>query len=142
MTSGSNEKLLILYDLFKSIKKSMKIYDIDMNITEIGAIHYVQKSKQVSMTDLSNFLEITPPSATFLVNKLIKRNIFERTEKNGDRRGVVISLSNCGVKIFKKAYEEKRKIEKKLISPLNRRELNQLKIILNKIFENKRDNND
>ncbi|MFA6281600.1 MAG: hypothetical protein WCY05_03755 [Candidatus Omnitrophota bacterium] len=140
MVNNSNEKLLILYDLFKSIKKSMKIYDIDMNITEIGAIHYVQKCKQVSMTDLSIFLEIAPPSATFLVNKLIERKIFKRTEKDGDRRGVIISLSSSGVKIFKKAYEEKRKIEKKLISSLSKEELNCLKTILNKIFENKQDN--
>lgn len=109
--------------------------NITMSMTEIGALHFIAKNGQTTMKELSNFLEITPPSTTILINKMIKINILKRNINNDDRRNVILSFTDEGKEMFKKAENEKIKIIEEMFSCLSKKERLELDLIFQKMLK-------
>ena len=85
------------------------------------------------MKDVADFLGVSPPSATSLVNTLAKSELIYREADETDRRIVRIVISKKGKK-FLEAH--KKKMAEKMranISRLSTEEQQQLKKILEKI---------
>jgi len=136
MQKDPDEIIIPLFNAFKFLKGQMKrASSVVLNISELGALHYISKKGRVSMKELSEFLEITPPSTTALIDKMIEMNILERSFNEDDRRNVILSFSKGGEAIFKKVKAEKVKIIEDIISGLSEKEQLDLKNILRKLFK-------
>lgn len=136
MTKDPDELILPFYNMFKTFKAKMGGFSkTTFNITEIGALHFINRHERVSMKELAEFLEITPPSTTALTDKMIKLNILKRSYDKKDRRTIILSLTKKGIDMFKKAREEKIRIFKEMLSRINEEEKSQLSSILNKMFK-------
>lgn len=136
MKKDLNESILSFFNIYNMFRKRMAGFaDVTMSITEVGALHFINKEKQVTMKELSDFLEITPPSTTALINKLTKKNMLKRTVNKDDRRNVILSFTAKGEDMFKKAENEKVKIVKEIFSCLNEKESSELCSISQKIFK-------
>jgi DNA-binding MarR family transcriptional regulator len=136
MQNDPDEIIIPFFNVFKLFKRRMKGFsDITMSIMEVGALHYISKKGHVTMKELSEFLEITPPSTTALIDKMIKINILKRSFNEDDRRSVILSLTKKGEEMFKKAKAEKIKIGKEIFSCLNEKEYLELHLIFKKILK-------
>lgn len=62
-------------------------------------------SRKVSVSDISNFLRVTSPSVTHLLNSLEQKGIVVRTQDELDRRSVRVELTEEGQKIIAKNNE-------------------------------------
>jgi DNA-binding MarR family transcriptional regulator len=136
MQEDPDEIILSFFNIFNVFKKRMRgLPNIDLNVTEVGALHFVNKKGHTTMKDLSEFLEISPPSTTVLIDKMIKSNILKRSFSEDDRRNVILSFTSKGEEMFKKAKVEKIKILKEIFSCLNKKEHLELRLISQKMFK-------
>lgn len=143
MTQESEDIMLPFFNFFKFLKKRMakKLKDgcFPFNAMQIGLIHYIKKQHdRVPMRELAEFLEITPPSATAMIEKMVDINFLKREYDEKDRRTILISITEKGMKMFKKAEKENREILEEMLKKISKEDQNKFFEILKKMTaENK-----
>ena len=127
--------MLPFFGVFKRFRRRMSKDFTPMSPGQIIAAHYLLKHKHVAMKDLSKFLEITPPSATSMIDKMEKIKFVKREFDPSDRRTISISLTKTGLKMFEKAKKEKLRMMKHLLKRLTPEERETLLELLNKMVK-------
>lgn len=97
-------------------------------------LQYVKENKPL-MKDLADFLAITPPSATSLINSLVEDKMIKRTTDENDRRLVRIVLTKNGDEQMKKCKQKMTGHMKERLARLDEKEQKELIKILIKITE-------
>jgi DNA-binding MarR family transcriptional regulator len=92
------------------------------SILQLETLNYVSVNGQPTMKDISNYLCITPPSATSIVNGLVKAGKLERIPDPRDRRIVRLSATAKGKREAGKWYAEKTARMKKIFAVLSEKE--------------------
>lgn len=85
------------------------------------------------MKDIASFFGITPPSATSLINILVKSDYLKRSAKTGDRRVVHLELTSLGEKTLKDRLNKLSARMQQVLSILSDADRENLTIILNKL---------
>ena len=65
----------------------------DLSVTQLHAIMKIKNSGQLTMTELAEFMNISPPSASAMVDRLVERGLLVREHSTDDRRKVVAKIS-------------------------------------------------
>ena len=68
----------------------------DLSVPQFRALAFVGRNDAAKLSDLANFLGLTAPSASKLVDGLVAAKLIERTIPLGDRRRVSLTLSRNG----------------------------------------------
>jgi DNA-binding MarR family transcriptional regulator len=89
----------------KSMSKMEKSRLKDLTISQFHAIMMIQKKTKVSLKELAAMQQISSPSASAMVNRLVKKGILKRSQSKSDRRQIEISLTD-------KAMARHEKVEK------------------------------
>lgn len=93
------------------VKISYGIEGFKYNGKTIGSsvllINFIQTKPHCSMSDIKDFLKVTPSTATRRVDKLVDLGLAERTIGKSDHRSILISLSDEGKELFS-FYQNKR----------------------------------
>jgi DNA-binding MarR family transcriptional regulator len=92
------------------------------------------KEQSPVMKSIAEFLKISPPSATALVNNLIKAELVERREQASDRRIVKIVIAKKGSEYLLQHKKMATERMREVLSKLSKEEQNQLIKILKKII--------
>ena len=104
------------------------------SMAQFKVLAFVAEKETPTMKDIADFLYITSPSATAIINRLVKARELERVYGKEDRRIVRLKLTERG----KKSLAEGREIAiakmSKVIESLNEKEKNDLANILTKII--------
>jgi len=101
----------------------------------LETLRYI-KEKQPLMKEIADFLCITPPSATVLINNLAEQHLVERAASREDRRIVKLKITRHGEKELKESINEMAGRMKKILSVLDDKEKENLIKILEKISNN------
>ncbi len=108
MDSFSSQLNGILVDTFNNILKFeedllKQSTNIDLSINEMHLIEHVGKNKNDGRTisDLAQSLNITLPSVTVAINKLVKKGYVKKEKSNTDGRVVYVRLTDKGLRIDK-----------------------------------------
>lgn len=111
-----------------------------LTLVQLQTLAFLRKNNNITMTDIANYFKIELPSATSLINKLVKAKLVSRKEDLEDRRLVRICLTAKGEKLVDIAIKERsRKIEKNL-SYLSMDDKKQLLRILQTMMTKMKDN--
>jgi DNA-binding MarR family transcriptional regulator len=97
-------------------------------------LHFI-KEKKPRMLEIADYMAITPPSATVLIDNFIALGIVKREEDKRDRRIVRIILTKKGEKYLDDNANEVFKKIRKNLETLSEAEQKQLGKILAKIAE-------
>ncbi|MCP4720925.1 MAG: MarR family transcriptional regulator [Desulfobacteraceae bacterium] len=65
----------------------------DLSISQFHAIVMIRKKKKVSLKELAAMQQISPPSASAMVNRLVEKGILKRSQCQSDRRKIEICLT-------------------------------------------------
>lgn len=136
--SNCNRELSLgFFKAFKVLKKRLNPKDEIYNLTigQMEILHFIKDKKQIPMKEVADFLGITPPSATSLINNLVISDILERKFDKIDRRVILLSITEKGKKIFEKAKKDRAVAFEKIVSGLTEEEKEILLRILKKIQE-------
>ncbi|AWW25725.1 MarR family winged helix-turn-helix transcriptional regulator [Acetobacterium carbinolicum] len=108
MDSFSSQLNAVLVDTFNTILKFeenllKQSTNIDLSINEMHLIEHVGKNKNDGKTisDLAQSLNITLPSVTVAINKLVKKGYVKKEKSNTDGRVVYVRLTDKGLRIDK-----------------------------------------
>jgi DNA-binding MarR family transcriptional regulator len=100
--------------LLPSAPEELLTLDITMPQMKIMLILYLHGSMR--MTDIASGLNVTLPTATSLVDKLVEKNYLVRETQTDDRRVVLCLLSPEGQSAFAKIWESAANRSRQLLS--------------------------
>lgn len=103
------------------------------SILRLEVLRYVSERKNPLMKEIADYFCITPPSATSLVNSLVKSGTLQRIEDKNDRRIIRLSITQKGKQEIKKRFREINNNMKNVLARLNLREQKELIKILEKL---------
>ncbi len=103
------------------------------SLLRLETLRYVKEKGAPSMKEVADYLSITPPSATSLVDCLVEAKQLSRVFDRRDRRIVRLVITPLGKKTLEKEFKNKIKKMKNLFSQLSSKEINELSQILEKI---------
>lgn len=98
----------------------------------LATLVYVKKNNPL-MKELADFLGISPPSATSLVDTITKSELLERKADMNDRRVVRVRITKKGERYLEAHKQKVAEILRQSIGKLTAKEQDQLSAILEKI---------
>jgi len=127
--SSLGDLLLVLRrNIVEAIKKQGLKHDLTFSQVEV--LHFIGPSGRVTMRSISDYLRITPPSATEIVTEMEKKGLVKRTSDRDDRRVVYIAFTRMSQKLFSSISQSKELIFKKMIAKLSRADQSSLERII------------
>ncbi|NLT46785.1 MAG: MarR family transcriptional regulator [Clostridiales bacterium] len=101
---GLNELLIQTFrDILKVEELILQRSAPKLSITEVHLIEAVRKGKDRALTvsEIAGELQITVPSATVAVNKMVNKGYVTKEKSSEDGRAVIIRLTREGEKIYR-----------------------------------------
>lgn len=114
-------------------KSGMKSEFASFSIVQLQTLVFLKKIKSSSLTEIAQYLHIELPSATTLVENLVKAKLVTKKQDKKDKRSVYIVLTSKGKNLLQKAKSEREKRLNILLNILSAREKKQLLDILSKL---------
>jgi len=105
----------------------------DCSFLHLHTLHYVAETGPVKMKEIANFLHITPPSATSVINSLVKRRFIVRVGDEVDRRTIKLQITKIGGELLKNSFARMMRMVENNINKLSESEKKIFLSILNKI---------
>ena len=102
--------------------------------TQVETLQFIMEQKEPKMKDIADSLNITPPSATSIINNLARAKMIERKTSDKDRRTVRLVITDKGKKYVTKCFKELAKEMEKNLIELNPTEQKQLLALHYKMF--------
>src|SRR6185437_9167990 len=119
-----DEIVSALFTAFTQLKNRMgfsgALYQLPL--AQIETLRLIGESKQILMKEVANFLAITPPSATVLIDNLQKAGYVQRLTDKHDRRAIHLSLTKKGSAVLQKSIQQRCKDLQKMLSNLSQRD--------------------
>ena len=100
----------------------------------LATLRYIAEKKQPLMREVAQYLRVAPPSATSLVNTLVKQGELRRIADEEDRRATRLELTAQGHKTVHDGLRRKHDLMQNVIKGLGERDRTDLKKILEKII--------
>uniref|UniRef100_UPI004057CB80 MarR family winged helix-turn-helix transcriptional regulator n=1 Tax=Acetatifactor sp. TaxID=1872090 RepID=UPI004057CB80 len=102
ITSTLNEVLVKLFREITTIEeKALKIGTYkDLTVNDMHVIEAIDRGEPKNMSSVAKTLSVTTGTLTISVNGLVKKGYVSRVRSEEDRRVVLVSLTEKGVKAF------------------------------------------
>ena len=132
------ENILTLVDklarqLLPTVTKDLLTLDITMPQTKIMLVLYIQGPTR--MSDIAVELDVTLPTATSLVERLVEKNYVRRETLLKDRRVVLCSLSKAGQEAISRIWQSSRDRTKELLEAIDASKLELFAEALQAMYE-------
>lgn len=131
-TSSIIESIFTLSRVMKE-KMGGKSQFAHLSMVQLQTLVFLKKNPKSSMRSVADFLRVELPSATNLIEKLVKLQLVERRLDAQDKRWVRLSLTQKGMSLLVKAKKERQKNMEKLLSHLTDKEKETLLFLFEKL---------
>ena len=124
---------------FRRMMTSMLIKEAEgsgYSLTHFEIIKHIAEEGEVTMKDIATWLHITPPSASSLIDVLVKKNLVARVPSKNDRRTVNIILDKEAHKLLYLIHRKKIPVFKKMLKELDEKDKVDLARIISKCIPN------
>jgi DNA-binding MarR family transcriptional regulator len=124
----SQERLMkSIYEIGRIMRQRMEAFGKGKtNFLQIHALLIVSERPGITMKELALSLHVTSPSATSLVNRLVKTSLVSRHHDRKNRKLVRLRITGGGLALLKAAHRERAKAIGELFSLLSPAELRTL----------------
>ena len=139
MKKNSPDKIVTaLFSAFAMLKTKLNFKDplFQLPLAQMETLRLISENKRVVMKQVADFLAITPPSATVLVDNLAAAGYVQRNPDKSDRRSIHLSLTKKGSEVLQKGTKQRCADLKKLLRNLDNSEQLELIGILQKMVKN------
>jgi len=101
----------------------------------LETLRYVAEKDNSSMKDVADYLCVTPPSATSLINSLVEAGQLERIYDKDDRRFVRLAVTQKGKTALASGFKKITTRMRKALNNLDAKERSDLITILEKLSQ-------
>ncbi len=105
-----------------------------VNFLQMHALMIVSEQKGITMKELANSLHVSSPSATSLVNRLVKLRWVGRRRDPDNRKLVRLRILPVGSSMLRSKFRERQKVVRELFRLLSVDEQNTLAAIHEKLI--------
>lgn len=136
MTSKTNKDLICsIFNVGQILRERARTESnlTDCSFLHMHTLHYIKENGSANMKEIANFLHITPPSATSLVNSLVIKKYMVRVSSEADRRAIGLRLTKAGEELLRNSFKRMMAILESNIDKLSEMEKTTLITILSKI---------
>lgn len=116
-----SEALSEWIDVFmsRSMRNSMGFWkETGLSMPQISTLFRLHYRGSCAVSDISTYLDVTPPAASQLTDKLVQLGLLERSEDHNDRRVKQLSLTHKGRVMVQKSLDSRRTWLDKLVDTL------------------------
>jgi len=132
MKAGTNTVSLLL-DVGRIIRTRME-RELPLSFSQCETLRLLEQGKNTTMHAIAAHFKIAAPSATAIVNELVRAHLVARAENAKDRREVLLHLTRNGKKLLHSVETKRKKVVAGVLSILPERDKKQLDAILGKIL--------
>jgi DNA-binding MarR family transcriptional regulator len=79
--------------------------ELEMSMAQIKALFTISYGDAVPVNRIAEYLGVGQPTASYLVNKLVRQGFAERSESNIDRRVTLVRLTSQGEDLVRRLYQ-------------------------------------
>jgi len=117
-----------LMEIFQTLPQDLKKFAPDkttvgnkFGITgvQLMTLHFVKHNENCKTSDIANFLSVSPPDATRIVETLVKKGFVERINDENDRRIIRLRITKDGKKVFETIRQELTLSFSKILERIN-----------------------
>jgi DNA-binding MarR family transcriptional regulator len=105
------------------------------NLLQMHALLIVEEHKGITMKQLADALHVASPSATSLVNRLVKLRWIQRLQDPANRKLVRLKLTETGRTFLRRKHQRRRELMRELLAFLSSDERESLARLQEKILE-------
>ena len=110
--------------ILQSIRVNMRLgHGANISIPQFRTLRFIQRNPDSSLTGLADFLGLTLPSVSKLVDGLVKQELINRQESTSDRRRLTLALTERGEAIVNSARASAQADLEKTLACLSEDEL-------------------
>lgn len=127
-----------LYDLFEKeseMQLEQKMSSMSIDYLTLNHYQYLQAVNQLdapTLSDISEYLDLSNASVSVMVKKLIKESLLEKIQSEEDKRSYHVQLTEFGKQIVDHDKNSFLSVMRRVEAELNKEERNQLRQILGK----------
>jgi len=103
------------------------------SITQVEILRYIDVERQPLMREVAEYLKVTPPSVTFLIDPLVRAGKLRRLSDKKDRRIVRLAITAKGKRALNEGFKKIKGRVGGVFEKLNKKEINNLIKIHQKI---------
>ncbi len=119
-----------LHTEFPTDEISFNEYDVLLNLSKCP-------SRSLRIRDLNQYLLLSQPSVSRLIDRLVARGILSKVSDPTDARGIIVILTDHGYDLFRSvAVKHMESISNRLTANLSESELAQLTALTDKLAAN------
>lgn len=102
----ARELLEVMPLVMQELRQTMRSHSApDLRVPELRSLAFLRQSPGANLTDLAEYIGVSLPSMSKLVDALAYRGLVERKPDPSDRRRVRLSLTEEGTSVLSKARE-------------------------------------
>jgi len=133
--SDINYLVSLIFNTSRLIRAQMKKRGrVDpFSFLELKVLYYVTMEENPTMANIADCLCIAPPSATPLINRLVKDGALKRIADKNDRRIIHLAITKSGKMTLDKGIKEIFGRMQKILMELSEKERRDLTRILEKL---------
>lgn len=132
---NNDERLISLFfNMGRNMRHHSPKHD-PMSLLKFETLRYVAEAKRIQMKEIANLLSITAPSATSLINGLVKTGALKRVHNDNDRRSVYLEITAEGKKFVEQGRKQLFTSVACCLNSLTSKEKESLITILEKILK-------
>ena len=128
--------IVLLFDLSRQMRHRLHHHPAPdgLSLAHLGTLHIVSTLKQPTMGAIAERLFITRPSATSLVNALVRSGHLRRRPASNDGRSIILALTTKGQRAQRQALQTMQRRLRSTLGVLSHRDINHLYAILTKLI--------
>lgn len=101
-----------------------------------GVLATLSSEGPKTQTDLGQLLRVDPTTMVWLIDHLEKDGLVRRGRHPKDRRAYLVEMSALGKTTYQRATKRLDQLDEDFLSPLSKREREDLRRLLTKLFQN------
>lgn len=108
---------------------------LNLSMIQLQALIFIKQKPATPMKAVAEYLRVELPSATSIVEKLVKLSYVERLTDKDDRRLVLLQLTSKGESLLTDAMKERSKNMEKILSYLSEKDREELSRIFDTLIK-------
>jgi DNA-binding MarR family transcriptional regulator len=100
--------------------------DPAVSVPQFRVLAFVHRHPGTSLADVADHLGVTPPTASSIVDRLVRRGLVRRVGHREERRRIVLTLTTAGARLFDRARGTTRRKVARLLAGLPADHLHQV----------------
>lgn len=112
-----------------------KSFNEDLGISHVLVLSHLHQNGKSRPSDIAKILGLSPPTLSYLADKMVAKELVVRTVDEVDRRIIYLNITDKGIEILKRAIVEGQKLRKNLFQKLNEEDRSQLLRIFEKMSQ-------